>query len=306
MDFELSERQAIIQATVRKILEPFRAVTQGDPKLYKRAPALEQHLDESGFFDVGIGEDYTALDAALLVYETARLPVLVEVAASTLVAPHIGAGALARPIALADRRSGAIRYLPDARTLLLLENGEAHVASLDGVPIDPLGGVLAYPFGRLSDPTALETKNLGPGSGECLARWWRIALAVEAAGQMRGAFDATIDYVSQRKQFGRPIGSFQAIQHRLALAVQIIEGCRWLALRAAHSGTSEDAAIAALYAQDQLRGVVTDLHQFTGAIGLTMEYPLHFWTYRLKALQGELGGIAEQAEASSAVFGAAA
>ena len=110
--------------------------------------------------------------------------------------------------------------------------------------------------------------------------------------------------MTQRTQFGRRIGSFQAIQHRLALAVQITEACRWLALRAAQSGSSEDAAIAALYAQDQFRGVVTDLHQFTGAIGLTLEYPLHLWTYRLKALQGELGGIAEQAEAACAVFGA--
>ena len=206
MDFELSERQAVVQAAAQRILEPFRAVTHSAPNYFKRSPALEQQLDESGFFDVNFDEDYTALDAALLVYETARVPVVVEVAASTLVAPHMGAGALARPIALADRRSGAIRYLPNSRTLLLLENGEAHVASLEGVRIDPLGGVLAYPFGRLGDPTALEARSLGPGSGESLARWWRIALAVEAAGQLRGALDATIDYVSQRTQFGRRIG----------------------------------------------------------------------------------------------------
>jgi alkylation response protein AidB-like acyl-CoA dehydrogenase len=81
---------------------------------------------------------------------------------------------------------------------------------------------------------------------------------------------------------------------------------KWLAFRAAESGTAEDAALAAIYAQDQMRQIVNDLHQFTGAIGLTLEYPLHLWTYRLKALQGELGGLTHQAEAALGVFGAAA
>jgi hypothetical protein len=45
--------------------------------------------------------------------------------------------------------------------------------------------------------------------------------------------------------------------------------------------------------------LVTETHQFHGAIGLTLEYPLHFWTYRLKALQGELGGPTAQALAAA-------
>ena len=42
-----------------------------------------------------------------------------------------------------------------------------------------------------------------------------------------------------------------------------------------------------------------DLHQFLGAMGMTLEHPLHLWTYRLKALIGELGGRAEQAAAAA-------
>lgn len=302
MDFELSESQAVINDAVLGIFEPFRALETGAVGYFEPAPALERQLTESGFFDAELGEDFTALDAALIVYEAARLPVLVEVAASMLVAPQMGAGPLPRPVAIADSLTGAIRNLPGAKTLLLLKGDEAHVASLEGVDVDTLTGVLAYPFGRLRDPAQLALRSLGTGSGARLACWWRIALAVEAAGLLRAAMDATIDYVGQRRQFGRAIGSFQAVQHRLAMSTQVTEACRWLALRAAASGDPADAAVAALYAQDQMRGVVNDVHQFSGAIGLTLEYPLHLWTYRLKALQGELGGVLAQGEAACVVF----
>jgi alkylation response protein AidB-like acyl-CoA dehydrogenase len=215
----------------------------------------------------------------------------------------LGERDLPRSIALADGRRGAIRNLPGARTLILLEDGEARVAELSDAAIETLPSVLGYPFGRLAEPDELVVRSLGAGSGAALAQWWRVALAVEAAGLLQAAFDATIDYVKQRQQFGRAIGSFQAVQHRLAISAQVVSACRWLALRAAESGDASDAAIAALYAQDQMRTVVNDLHQFSGAIGLTLEYPLHLWTYRLKALQGELGGIVGQAEAAVGVFG---
>ena len=66
--------------------------------------------------------------------------------------------------------------------------------------------------------------------------WWRIALAVELVGSMRAALDLTVAHVSDRIQFGRPIGSFQAVQHGLAKCAVAIEGARWLAYEAAWSG----------------------------------------------------------------------
>ena len=306
MDFELSETQALVQDALAGMFNDFRSLSPGSYGEYLPAPQLEQLLSEGGFFDLIGMEGYGPLDAALMVYEAARLPYLVEVAASALVAPLLGETALPRPIALADSRTGAIRHLPGARSLLLLENGQAHVALLDGVEIEPLSSVLGYPFGKLAAPEQLATRALGAGAGERLALWWRVALAVEAAGLMRAALDCTLEYVVQRQQFGRAIGSFQAVQHRLATATQLVNGCRWLALRAASSGEACEAAVAALYAQDQMRTIVNDLHQFTGAIGLTQEYPLHLWTYRLKALQGELGGLPQQALAASGVWETAA
>ena len=61
----------------------------------------------------------------------------------------------------------------------------------------------------------------------------RSRIAVEAAGTMLPAIAKTVEHVTDRHQFGRPIGSFQAVQHRLARAYVMAEGTRWLARRAA-------------------------------------------------------------------------
>ena len=304
MDFELSEEQAVVQSALLDIFADFRTLPTGACGYYESQPALDSLLTESDFFSLAAMEGYGALDAALFVYEAAQIPYLVEVAASALVAPMLGETGLPRPIALADDRNGAIRNLPGARSLILLEGGEAHVAAIGPGDVVPLSSVLGYPFGKLADPAGLATRALGPGSGAALAKWWRVALAAEGAGLLRAALDATVEFVKQRQQFGRAIGSFQAVQHRLAVCAQQVSACRWLALSAADSGDAGEAATAALYVQDQMRHIVNDLHQFTGAIGLTLEYPLHLWTYRLKALQGELGGVARQGEAVSMAIGA--
>ena len=57
--------------------------------------------------------------------------------------------------------------------------------------------------------------------------------------------------------------------------------------------------MAAFYAQESCPRVTLDCMQMHGAIGGTLEYPLHFWTYRLKVLQGELGGWAAQGEVAA-------
>jgi alkylation response protein AidB-like acyl-CoA dehydrogenase len=133
---------------------------------------------------------------------------------------------------------------------------------------------------------------------------WQVALAAEIAGLLDSAIASTVTYVSERKQFGRPLGSFQGMRHRLAEATVRAGGARWLALMAADSGDPGDAALAAHFAQDAATGIVYDLHQFFGAMGVTLEHPLHLWTYRLKALLSELGGrSAQAADAADLIWG---
>jgi hypothetical protein len=62
-------------------------------------------------------------------------------------------------------------------------------------------------------------------------------------------------------------------------------------MRAAWSGEADDADVAVCHAQLGVQQLMFDLHQFNGAMGVTNEHALHFWTYRIRALQAEAGGV---------------
>jgi alkylation response protein AidB-like acyl-CoA dehydrogenase len=170
---------------------------------------------------------------------------------------------------------------------------------------ESLTTLFAYPLAKLTDAARARAVPLEAADAPGLLRqYWEIGLAAEITGAMESALKSTIDYVTQRKQFGQPIGAFQAVQHRLAEAAVLLEATRWLTFKAANSGEPADAALAAGYAQDAARRVAYDFHQFHGAMGLTLEHSLHLWTYRLRTLLGELGGAAARFDsAAAAVWG---
>jgi len=121
----------------------------------------------------------------------------------------------------------------------------------------------------------------------------------EAAGCMQAALDVVLDHVKTRVAFGKPLGAQQAVQHRLAMAAETVHSTKWLAFHAAYTDDETDCATACAFAQDRIPQFTYDLHQFSGAMGLTLEYPLHHWSYRLRALLGELGGSSAQARAAA-------
>jgi alkylation response protein AidB-like acyl-CoA dehydrogenase len=112
------------------------------------------------------------------------------------------------------------------------------------------------------------------------------------AGAMRAAVERALTHVQQRHQFGRPIGSFQALQHRLATLHVAVEGTRWLALEAAwHGAPAARAATAAAHAAAAAALVFRETHQMNGAIGFTREHELCVHSLRLQTLRVELGGV---------------
>jgi alkylation response protein AidB-like acyl-CoA dehydrogenase len=180
---------------------------------------------------------------------------------------------------------------------------ENQIMRLDVQPGDfaPLATLFAYPLAKLSDAARARAVPVAiAGAPGLLQQYWEIGLAAEIAGAMQSALHSTVEYVTQRKQFGQPIGAFQAVQHRLAESAVLLEAVRWLTFKAADSSEVADAALAAGYAQDAARRVAYDFHQFHGAMGLTLEHPLHLWTYRLRALLGELGGAAARFDSAAA------
>jgi len=297
MNFALTEDQASILAGLDQLLAGEAPAAPTAPDYVARAPALEAAVAEAGYLDVAREDGFTALEAALVVERLARLPYAMEAAASAIVAPALGIAAGTRPVALVQGDlTRPARFLATAQVLLVDRGEDAVMYRLSPGDAEPVDTLMAYPYGRLSrpigEPVAVDAA--------ILRRRWRLALAVEAAGCMAAGLALVVDHVTTRQAFGRPLGSFQAIQHRLAMAAETAEAARLLALRAAWSDTEEDAALAAAFAQERIAQVTFDLHQFSGAMGLTLEFPLHYWTYRLRALAGELGGASVQFRAAAA------
>lgn len=300
MDFDFSEDQAAILSGLEQLIASLNIEAPKEAVFSAYSHALDAELTEGGFLDITQQEGFGLLDGALIVEQLARLPVSVEAATSVLIAPAFLADTTRRPVAiLQGALSKAARFLPMAKTLLVDTGDDLLRIEIPDGAVEEVETLFAYPYGRLKNPEALPSVSLGAGQLAKFRRRWRIAIAVEAAGLMQSALDLVLEHVKTRQQFGRPIGSFQAIQHRLVMAAELGQAVRWLGFKAAWSDDEGDAAIAAAFAQDATPKFCTDLHQFCGAMGLTLEFPLHLWTYRLRALLGELGGSSAQAIAAA-------
>ena len=263
--------------------------------------ALEQRLVDAGFFALA-ENGYSALDAMLVAIVLCRLPACIEAAATLLVAPLLPAE-MPRPLALvraavADVPGRPLRFLPIASTLVICDGGQVWGLRLRSADVRSCQTHYAYPYGTLAREELERAERLNVDPNELL-RCERLALAAQMTGATEAALERTVRQVKERRQFGRAIGSFQAVQHRLAMGAAALEASRWLALRAAATATADDAALAAAQAQGMAPQLTFDLHQFSGAMGLTLEYPLHLWTYRMRALQGELSGVQAQSAAAA-------
>ncbi len=122
-----------------------------------------------------------------------------------------------------------------------------------------------------------------------------LALSSEALGAMETAKTITLDYLQTRKQFGRPIGAFQALQHRMADMLIEIEQMRSVVINAASAMTSdrltrEKALSAAKYLTGKVgRLVAEDCIQLHGGIGMTWEYSLPHYSKRIVMIDHILG-----------------
>ncbi len=292
MDFTLNEDQSAIESALDKLAEEFALVPAEFHKFALVNDKLENELEEGQYFDIGAIPELGALSAALAVERLARLPYTCETALSMIVRPQLDME-LPRPFSVVENgRPG--RFLATAKTVIVIDGDNVGIAHPTPDQVEALPESLyAYPMGRFK--VKPEVKLLSAEDAAKVKTWLRVACAAEMAGLLKAAIDATVEHISVRKQFGRPLGTFQALRHRMAECAVLAGGVRWLARKAAWSGDAGDAAVAALYAQDSATRVIYDVHQMMGAMGMTLEMSLHLWTYRMKALLGEQGGRAGQA-----------
>lgn len=125
-----------------------------------------------------------------------------------------------------------------------------------------------------------------------------VGAAAELIGLGHAMVDLTVEYVTGRRQFGVPVGSFQAVKHHLADARLALEFARPAVHRAAHSLTTDaptaarDASMAKAMASDAGSRVAAVALQCHGAMGYTTEYDLHLWMKRTWALARSWGAAA--------------
>jgi hypothetical protein len=294
IDYTLSDDQTALVSAVQAMLRAGMDMPQSARAgFFHYDEALQKLLYEGGFLDAG--RDMGSLEAALVVIEAARIPTLIEAAASAMVVPKIlPVERVEGPVALVafGAVQKPIRNLPIARVALIDLGDDVALLRVNGADVEAVDSILGYPFGRFRTTLNFDRMHrLGSGAVAPLRQWWRASLAAESAGAAQSAVAFTVEYVKQRQVFGRPVGSYQSVQHRLAQCHQIARGIHYLALKAAWTGDAQDADIAACYAQQHVQKFMFDLHQFNGAMGVTNEHLLHFWLYRLRALQAEAGGV---------------
>jgi acyl-CoA dehydrogenase len=215
---------------------------------------------------------------ALFGFHAVPLPIGETMLARMLLA-RAGVDAPAGDIALGDRTVGSASAAPyvllsEAGRLVLLPAGGEGGASMSRMPrraidanADPLADT-AWPVG-LPDATTL---------GAMLR-------ASQIAGGVARALALTVDYANERKQFGKPLGRFQAIQQQLAAlaaeaaAARSVADAAWAALDAGALGHM--AAVAKIRTGQAARIACAVAHQVHGAIGVTDEHVLHYTTRRL-------------------------
>jgi len=163
--------------------------------------------------------------------------------------------------------------------LLANDPGTVSVRALPNIARTPLAAVT---FRRA------RTSHAAPAGGmERLIDRGRALAAAECLGIAQQALDMTVEYVKNRVQFGRPIGTFQAVQHHCANMATMAEAMRFLVYEAAWAldagvETPGQVALAKAWASEAVVEITALAYQLHGGVGVTEEYNLHFFGRRAK------------------------
>jgi len=291
MRFDLDEDQKEIQRTARELLAG-RATWER-----VRAAALEQdgfdeplwrELCELGWPGIAVGEERGGQGLGIV-----ELAVLAEeLGYAVAPVPFLGT-------ALAALAAPEPAPLASGEAVGALGAGEALVPDAGGADLVVGLGGATLPAERVQaiDPTRrygrVEGAALTPG--ETLDRAL-VAVSAELVGVARRALDMTLAYVKDRRQFGVPVGAFQAVQHTAAQMLRDVEGARALTYHAAWAADAaperlpEAAAMAKAAASEAGRSVTAAAIQLHGGIGFTWEADVH-WLFKRAQLDAVyLGG----------------
>ena len=327
----LTDEQSAARELVRswaagsRAVEAARDVEQGDPDAWR--PAYDG-LAQLGTFGVALpeehgGADGTVADLCAMLDEAAAAMVpgpVASTAVATLVLSDshaelleaLASGGRTAGVALSadltysdGRVSGTAEYVlgGSAGGVMLLPAGDTWVlvdAAADGVTVEPLAATdFSRPLARVVTDGATAEEMAVPA--QRIVDLTVTVLSAEAAGLARWCLQTATEYAKVREQFGKPIGSFQAIKHMCAEMLLRSEQASVAAADAARaasdsSGRSEDAqlslaaALAASVGIEAAKVNAKDCIQVLGGIGITWEHDAHLYLRRAYAIAQFLGG----------------
>ena len=314
IDFEFTDEQRALRDVARDLF-----AKQSPPSVIRERwrgehdPKLWRALAEVGLLGVIVPERFGGsggdeIDLALVLEEAGRAalpePFVETVVASRLIELHgddvlseswltgIAKGDVVATIGL--ETDPFVAYADVADLVLLIDTSGARLLTRDDVKAKPV---------RSQDPArplfAVESKrgerlNLTTPSLRAAA-----AIASVQLGIARRLLEMTVDYVKDRKQFGKPVGSFQAVKHKLARVHTAIEDARPAAWYAAYAfardlpEAARAASVAKVAASRAEALANAEALQCHGGIGFTWEHDLHIWLKRGLTLQPAFGTPAE-------------
>jgi alkylation response protein AidB-like acyl-CoA dehydrogenase len=317
MDFDLTEDQKEIKNVARELLgarSPFAKVREAALAGQYDA-ALWAEIVELGWPGIAVAEQYGgqglgAVELAVLLEELGYACAAVPFLSTALAAAAIQSGGTdeQRERWLPGLVSGEVRAGLGTPELLVDGHG-ADIAVLigaDGARL--LAGPGAEPLTAI-DPTRRFATLSGDGDteplGEPVADRIRAGIAAEVVGVCQRGLEMTLDYVKERKQFGVPVGSFQAVAHRCAQMLLHTESARSTAYYAAWAAEAdperlgEAGALAAAAGATAAREVAASAIQAHGGIGFTWEADVH-WLYKRGEVDRALLGGAKRHHAALA------
>jgi alkylation response protein AidB-like acyl-CoA dehydrogenase len=284
-----------------------RAIEQGDADAWLKP---FRGLAELGFFGVAVPEALSGAGASI-----ADLCAMLDEAAYALVPGPVATTALATLLIddqqvldelVSGQRSAGL-VLPGAAPLALgARSGEYVIASAtdewllidteaDNVTVEAMTPTdFSRPLARVVlDSAPAKALRLG---GERVENLAATVLAAEAAGIARWTLDTAAEYAKVREQFGKPIGSFQAVKHMCAEMLLRSEQATVAAADAAVAADGDDgqfavaAAVAAAVGIDAAVANAKDCIQVLGGIGITWEHDAHLYLRRAYGISQFLGG----------------
>ncbi len=331
MDTRDSPEQAELRRAARQVARELGPTTVADLDDASRAQRLAAAVREAGWLelrdDAGAGESLGGGVEAGIVADA-----LGGAFADVAFAGPVLAADLVRRAGVPRAADGVVAFgpdliqaasVPDATTTIVLDAVDAGLESVvDAFVLVPEGAdfrlaTVAVDGARAAADLTRAVRSVGVGTpvraieeqdrlltADDLAAWTALGLALtstDLVGVMRGVLDVTVAYAAERRQYGVPVGSFQAVQHLLAEAHCLLEGSMSVALHSSWAVDNLDpeeavvaGRVAKAYCARAARTVCETAVQVHGGIGNTWECVVHVYLRRALLSSQWFGDDGEQ------------